>query len=312
MSSIRFRFGFVALALVCAACIPASAQFEVPHCWDISAEIPYADSSKEPLVLQVITPNGKNLNPVYKPCDAGKGKGIIDVISGGWNASEGRQNEHKAAGLYDILTAHGYTVFCVRPGSLPNFTGLEMVDNLQRGVRWVKEHAKEYNVDPKRLGMIGASAGGHLDLLSMTRPKDGDPKASDPLLRHDSRVKAVVALFPPTDFLNWGGGPAPIDKSAELLFSGGVKDKTREQIDAALKELSPLHHVTAGEPPVLLIHGDADPIVPLQQSQAMEKALKEKGNEVTLIVNKGGGHFWLTIGEEMLVAAEWFDKQLAR
>ena len=308
----RFRFGLVALALVSVACIPAAAQFEMPHCWDISAEIPYADSPKEKLVLQVITPNGKNLNPIYKPGDAGKGKGIIDVISGGWNSSEGRQNEHKAAGLYDILASRGYTVFCVRPGSLPDFTGLEMVGNLQRGVRWVKEHSKEYNIDPARLGMIGASAGGHLDLLSMTHPSDGDPKSADPLLRHDSRVKAVVALFPPTDFLNWGGKPAPLDKSAELLFSGGVKDKTKEQIDAALKDISPLHHVTAGEPPVLLIHGDSDPIVPLQQSQSMEKALKEKGNDVTLIVNQGGGHFWITIGEEMLMATDWFDKQLAK
>ncbi len=112
MFSSRFRFGLVALALVCVACIPAAAQFEMPHCWDISAEIPYADSPKEKLVLQVITPNGKNLNPIYKPGDSGKGKGIIDVISGGWNSSQGRQDEHKAAGLYDILASRGYTVFC--------------------------------------------------------------------------------------------------------------------------------------------------------------------------------------------------------
>jgi acetyl esterase/lipase len=214
--------------------------------------------------------------------------------------------------MYDMLAARGYTVFCVRPGSLPNFTGLEMVDNLQRGVRWVKEHAKEYKVDPDRLGMIGASAGGHLNLLSMTRPSPADPNAADPLLRHGTNVKAVVALFPPADFLNWGGGPAPINKSAELLFAGGVKDKTKEQIDAALKELSPALHVTANEPPVLLIHGDADPVVPLQQSQSMEKALKDKGNDVTLIVNKGGGHLWLTIGEELMMATDWFDRQLAK
>jgi acetyl esterase/lipase len=312
MFSSRLRAALLTLALFCVVCLPAAAQFEVPHCWDMSAEIPYAESPKEPLVLQVITPNGQNLNPIFKPGDTGKGRGIIDVISGGWNGSKARQDEHRATGMYDILAARGYTVFCIRPGSLPNFTGLEMVDNLQRGVRWVKEHAKEYKVDPERLGMIGASAGGHLNLLSMTRPGAGDPKAADPLLRHDTRVKAVVALFPPADFLNWGGGPAPVDKSAELLFSGGVKDKTREQIDAALKDLSPALHVTAGEPPVLLIHGDADPVVPLQQSQSMEKALKDKGNDVTLIVNKGGGHLWLTIGEELMAAADWFDRQLAK
>jgi dipeptidyl aminopeptidase/acylaminoacyl peptidase len=69
--------------------------------------------------------------------------------------------------------------------------------------------------------------------------------------------------------------------------------------------------VSAHAPPFLLIHGDADPLVPLQQSEVMLEALKKAGVPAELIVKKGGGHPWLTLHEEVKVLAEWFDKQLA-
>jgi dipeptidyl aminopeptidase/acylaminoacyl peptidase len=77
-----------------------------------------------------------------------------------------------------------------------------------------------------------------------------------------------------------------------------------------VKEISPARLVTSGAPPFLLIHGDADPVVPLQQSQRMVAALKEKGGSAELIVKRGGGHPWLTIHEEVQILADWFDKQL--
>ena len=77
-----------------------------------------------------------------------------------------------------------------------------------------------------------------------------------------------------------------------------------------LKQISPAHLVTRQAPPFLLIHGDADPVVPLQQSERMLAALKEAGVPAELIVKKGGGHPWFTIHEEVKVVADWFDKQL--
>ena len=68
--------------------------------------------------------------------------------------------------------------------------------------------------------------------------------------------------------------------------------------------------MTAAAPPFLLIHGDADPLVPLQQSQAMLAALKAKGVPAELIVKPGGGHPWLTLRVEVAVMADWFGKKL--
>ncbi len=82
------------------------------------------------------------------------------------------------------------------------------------------------------------------------------------------------------------------------------------EVTQMLKQISPARLVTANAPPFLLIHGDADQVVPLQQSELMLAALKQANVPAELIVKKGGGHPWLTIHEEVQVIAEWFDKQL--
>lgn len=300
-----FMFLFAGLL----ACGAAAAQGKP---YDLSKDIQYNEVKGRPMLVNIYKPNGQNANPFYKPGDAGKGLGLIDVISGGWNSSPGRENEHLQAGVFDILCSGGYTVFAVRVGSLPDFNGLEITENLQYGIRWVKEHAAEHGVDPDRLGMMGASAGGHLSLLAMLRAVEGDPKAEDPVLRHGTQVRAVAAFFPPTNFLNWGGGPVSYSREPSLLFTEGLDGKTEEELRARMEALSPALQAKPGMPPVLLVHGDSDPVVPLDQSEQMVAALKEKGNEASLVVKKDGGHFWLTIPEEILLIRGWFDTHLAK
>ncbi|HOV59739.1 MAG TPA: alpha/beta fold hydrolase [Candidatus Hydrogenedentes bacterium] len=264
------------------------------------------------LVVDVFVPTFENLNPMFGSPEEGKGKGIIDVVSGGFKDSDDRLREHEMAGLFMVMCNRGYTVFAVRPGSVPQFTDLEMTANLQWGIRWVKENAPKYGVDPEKLALAGASAGGHLALMSMVNEEQGDPSAQDPLMRHGTRVKAVVAFFPPADFLRWENDQ-PVDYSREpkLMFSDGLEGHSREEQDAMAARLSPARHVKPGLPPLLLIHGDSDPIVPLNQSLYMEQAMREAGNEVKLIIKPGGGHFWLTIIEEIMVAADWVTQKLA-
>ncbi len=279
--------------------------------YELVKDVQYGEAKGVPLLLNVYKPTGQNRNPVFKPGEPGKGPAVIDVISGGWNSSPAREGEHAAAGMFDVVCARGYTVFAVRVGSVPDFDGLEITENLQRGVRWVKAHAAEYGINPDRIGMVGASAGGHLSLLSMVRGKPGDPKAEDPLLRFSTGVAAVAVFFPPTHFLSWNGARAPIDLEPGLLFTGGVAGKTEAELDARLRELSPALQVTPGLPPALLVHGDSDPVVPLDQSEQMMKALKDAGNDAELVVKKDGGHFWLTITEEIILITDWLDKKLA-
>ena len=78
-----------------------------------------------------------------------------------------------------------------------------IVADVRRAVRFIRQHAGEYGVDPNRIGVFGGSAGGQLALLLGTTADSGDPSASDAVLRESSRVAAVVAYFPPTDLSRW-------------------------------------------------------------------------------------------------------------
>ncbi len=95
-----------------------------------------------------------------------------------------------------------------------------------------------------------------------------------------------------------------------LAFSDRGKERSSEEITQAVKAISPARLITATAPPFLLIHGDADQLVPLQQSQTMLAALKAKGVPAELIVKQGGGHPWPTLPEEVAVLADWFVAQL--
>jgi pimeloyl-ACP methyl ester carboxylesterase len=250
------------------------------------------------------------LMDVFTPREKPNGLGIVDVVSGAYSSDRAKIRDHTLALLYQIFCRHGYTVFAVRPGSKSRYTGLEMDKHVKLGIRYVKLHAAEYGINPDRLGITGASAGGHLATLAALTPEDGQPDAREKLMTFDTRVSAAGVFFPPTDFLDWGGQPADAERIGELLFLGGVKGHSEEEIKERARLLSPARLVKNPTIPFLFIHGDADPIVPLQQSQKMVEAIKAAGGQAELIVKPGGGHPWLTLPEEVQVLARWFDKQL--
>jgi acetyl esterase/lipase len=247
------------------------------------------------LLMDVFTPTGK-----------ANGLGIIDVASGAWYSDRGKIKDHKQAKVYDIFCGKGYTVFAVRPGSITRFNLAEMAAHLKKGIAWAKEHAAEYNIDPNRLGLTGGSAGGHLaSLVAVT----ADDKTA---------VKAVGVFFPPTDFLEYRGqkldlsaaDDAAVEGVKKFVFEHGGGSASASELTDRLIKISPARLVTSKAPPFLIIHGDADPLVPLTQSEKLLAALKDAGVPAELIVKKGGGHPWITIHEEVQVMADWFDKQL--
>jgi acetyl esterase/lipase len=258
------------------------------------------------------------LMDVFTPKEAPNGLGVIDVISGAWHSDRGKIRDHARAQTFHILCRKGYTVFAIRPGSIEKFNAAEMLANLNEGIRWVKGHAKEYGIDADRLGLMGASAGGHLACLAAVTAAPQKRSVFTFGTGPDTRVKAVAAFFPPTDFLNWGDnaidlkGDSRLAGLARLLaLPRGTDNLTSEETVDKLTQISPARLVTAHAPPFLLIHGDADPVVPLQQSEVMLQALKKVDVPAELIVKKGGGHPWLTLHEEVQLVADWFDKQLA-
>jgi acetyl esterase/lipase len=267
--------------------------------YDQKIDVVYGEVHGTGLLMDVFTPKQ---NP--------NGLGIIDVVSGAYHSDRGKIRDHTLAQVYSILCSHGYTVFAIRPGSRTRYTCLEMDDHVKTGIRFVKAHSSEYKIDPQRLGLTGASAGGHLATLAAVTPQEGNPEAKNPLQRESTSVKAAAIFFPPTDFLNWDGKPANLETIGDLLFLGGTKGHPEEDIQVRLREISPARVVKAPVVPFLFIHGDADPLVPLQQSQRMVEVLKAAGGSAELIVKKGGGHPWMTIPQEVKILADWFDQHL--
>ncbi len=248
---------------------------------------------------------------VFKPAKP-NGVGVIWMVSGGWVST----HEGINAGLAQIFTSRGDTVFEVVHGSQPKFTVPEIVQDINRAVRFVRFHADEYGVDPNRLGISGASAGGHLSLMIGANGTDGPPDAKDPVNRVSSAVQAVACFFPPTDFLNYGKEGASALKIAMLQGywpAFGVTDKTPpEEAERIGRVISPIYGVTAKMPPTLIIHGDADPLVPIQQSQRFMAKLEEMKIPHHLEVRPGKGHGWIGLEKDIPLLADWFDKYLAK
>ena len=166
----------------------------------------------------------------------------------------------------------------------------------------MRMHAKDFHVDPKRLGVCGFSAGGHLSLILATTSDDGNPDSKDEVLRFSNRVAAVVAYFPPTDLRPIVKTSSPYPRNFPAL---GFDPKD-------VNDVSPLLHATDDDPPALMIHGDKDSLVPLWHSEKMCEALKAKGVESELMVIEGAGHGFGGKDAKRAGKAwvEWFEKHL--
>jgi acetyl esterase/lipase len=264
-------------------------------------DVVYGEVHGTGLLMDIFTPNGKS-----------NGLAIVDVVSGAWYSDRNKIRDHTIAQLYTIYCARGYVVFAARPGSKTRYTAAEMDQHVKTAIRYAKEHAAEFKIDPDRLGLTGASAGGHLATLAALTPEQGKPDAKNPLDRHDTSVRAVGVFFPPTDFLEWENGKtADLNVLAPLLFLSGAQGHSQEELKEAARTVSPFRRVDHPTIPFLLIHGDADKVVPLSQSQKLVAAIKDSGGSAELIIKPGGGHPWPTIPDEVKVMADWFDRQLS-
>lgn len=260
-------------------------------------EVPYTRT--ENIVYDVVEGVGLVLD-VFEPKGEKTGAAVIDVLSGAWHSERAQFRDHLEGGLFNVYCKRGMTVFMVRPGSRTLFSADEMVKHIHTALGWIENHAADYGVDPKRLGITGFSAGGHLTLLTLTTTDAS------------KRLKAAGVFFPPTDFTDWGGRPISFERVGDVLFRCGVEGKGEAEILDRAKQLSPAHQVDAGDalPPTRIYHGDADERVPLQQSEVFIEKAKGLGAEIELIVEPGGGHPWPTIPEEVEELAEWFAQRL--
>jgi acetyl esterase/lipase len=258
---------------------------------------------------------------IFQPKERANGLGVVFVVSGGWYSGHD-SNGHLPR--FAHLLERGYTVFSVVHGSQPKFTIPEILEDMNRAVRFIRFHAKDYGIDPNRIGITGTSAGGHLSLMQGTAGNDGNPQARDPIDRVSSRVQAVACFYPPTDFLNYGKpGENAIGRGILWNFSGAFDFKDldpywrklvpvadEEKIRKIGEAISPVNHVTADDPPTLIIHGDKDWLVPIQQAELIIEKLKGANVDAKLVVKAGADHGWSDMKPDTALIAEWFDSHL--
>lgn len=263
---------------------------------------------------------------VFNPEKSSNGAAVIFVVSAGWR-SDSRYVFAKAqpGKLYPQvreLLNRGYTVFAVVHGSQPKYTIPEIIDDLNRAVRFIRYNAHEYNIDPGCIGIWGASSGGYLALMQGMAGDLRIRNSKDPIDQTSDRVQAIVAYFPVTDFLNFGkigietsGGPyaAALDfQEFDDRSHSFVRITDEYRVREIKRQISPVNHVSPDDPPTLIFHGDADKLVPLQQSDLMTSRLMEAKVDSRLVVKHGKGHGWEPTSDELKEFGDWFDKYLQR
>jgi acetyl esterase/lipase len=223
------------------------------------------------------------------------GYGIVFIAGSGWHAplaydAEPLKSSPQIPMYVPPLLHAGYTVFVPNHRAAPRFRYPAAVEDVQRAVRFIRHNATHYGIRSDRIGAAGLSSGGYLvDMLGVL-PGRGDAEDPDPVNRESAKVQAVVSGAGPSDFLSTQYEPMASDflgltpyGGMDLLPPTSIEYKT-------CRTASPLYSVSKEAAPFLLIHGDADKVVPIKNSELMEKALREAGVPVKLLRISGGGH----------------------
>ena len=233
------------------------------------SDLKYGEAGGQKLLLDVSVPVGAGPHPV-----------AILVHGGGWSRGDKFQvpsgDSADIAPWFAPLTAAGYNWYSINYRHAPQHRWPACFEDVQTAIRWVKAHAAEFGGDPARIALFGHSAGGHLVCLAGT------------LVDDSVRVQAVVGYAPVTNHeqdLPVRGG---LSTSLQALLNR-PKALSPESL-GLLREISPLNHVRPGLPPFLLIHGEADKTVPLQQSLDFQARLRANNDVCDLMVIKGAGH----------------------
>jgi acetyl esterase/lipase len=244
------------------------------------------------------------------------GYGVVFIAGSGWHAPLSLDapplKESGQTRMYgDPLTEAGYTVFSLNHRATPRFPYPAAVEDAQRAVRFIRYHADTYGIHPDRIGAVGGSSGGHLVSMLGVLASQGAPDADGPINQEDATVQCVVARAAPVDFLSLGAEPIiPF-----LAVSASRNDDPNSIEYKRVVEASPITYVSSKAPPFLLMHGDADPMVPFHQSELMQAALQKAGVEVELLRIPGGGHGPAFNGAEnppdyIGVMIHWLDRHL--
>ena len=282
------------LALLCAVAATAVAAEVVTE-----EKITYRAVDGEELQLDLARPDGQGPYPA-----------IVFIHGGGWrggNRAGYRREIEEAARRGYVAVTVSYRLTQPDEQRKAKYPFPAQVHDVKCAVRWLRASADKYRVDPERIGVTGGSAGGHLSLMLGVTDESAGLEGEGCHSDQSSRVQAVVNVFGPTDMLQLhktSEGAAPIVAS----FLGGEPGEA----EAAYRDASPITYVDSGDPPILTIHGTADTLVPPDQAERFDAAMKKAGAEHKLLLLEKQGHGFRgeALGEAQQAMYAFFDEHL--
>jgi acetyl esterase/lipase len=224
-----------------------------------------------------------------RPTKGGGPYPALIFIHGGWWRAKSRkdyaQNIRKAAerGYVAITVDHRLT--SATKGGKVRYPFPAQVHDVKCAARWLRANAKKYNIDPKRIGAVGWSSGGHLALMLGLTDSSDKLEGKCGKMRYSSNVQAVVNLAGITELESCYHGSRVGKLPIQKLLGG-----TPDEIPQSYKTASPISFVSKDDPPVLTIQGDEDPYVPPSQAVLLDNKMKDVGASHSLILMKDQGH----------------------
>jgi len=275
----------LAVALILTACSPAATPSPSPTPFgrygQVLTDVTYCTMDGQPQKMDVYFPDSGGPWPVF-----------LYVHGGGWNKGD----KSEGAG-WKYLNDQGYLVVSVNYRlAAYNIKFPAMIEDVKCAVRSLRAHAGEYNLDPDRIGALGASAGGHLVALLGT----SDPGAGwevGEYLDQTSRVQAVVAEAVFSDFTL----AMPNSINTAIFFAMGEFPGMASAVNSAA---SPVTFITPDDPPFLIIHGEKDGYAPVEQAQVLDAKLKAAGVSSQQVIVKNGEHGLTSVSGDPAVPSQ--------
>jgi acetyl esterase/lipase len=260
---------------------------------ELLRDVEFGIGGGRPLKLHIIRPKAppKEAMPV-----------LVWIHGGGWESGD----KDSGVGRLAPFAARGYLCASIEYRLSKEAIFPAQIEDCKCAIRFLRAKAKNYHLDADRIGVWGHSAGGHLAALLGTSAAVKELEGKGGWSEYSSKVNAVCDFCGPSDFVKIVGTSEGVKGAVGRLFGGGVKDKKAQFVLG-----SPVTHVTRDAAPILIVHGDQDTLVPLDQATVLHEALKKAGARSTLYIAKGQGH-GLGGGDVTEAAQKFFDHELKR